>query len=37
MAMKIAFEHLYDKTNYEETYELGVRIFEDSMYLLENY
>jgi hypothetical protein len=28
---------LYDKTNYEETYELGVRIFEDSMYLLENY
>ena len=37
MAMKLAFEHLYDKTNYEETYELGVRIFEDSMYLLENY
>lgn len=37
MAMKLAFEHLYDKTNYEETYELGVRIFEDSMCLLENY
>lgn len=37
MAMKLAFEHLYDKTNYEETYELGVRIFEDSMALLENY
>lgn len=37
MAMKLAFEHLYDKTNYEETYELWVRIFEDSMYLLENY
>ena len=37
MAMKLAFEHLYDKTNYQETYQLGVRIFEDSMALLENY
>jgi hypothetical protein len=37
MAMKLAFEHLYDKTNYTETYQLWVRIFEDSMALLENY
>ena len=37
MAMKLAFEHLYDKTNYQETYQLGVRIFEDSMQLFENY
>ena len=37
MAMKLAFEHLYDKTNYNETYNLAVRIFEDSMALLENY
>lgn len=37
MAMKLAFEHLYDKTNYQETYQLGVRIFEDSMALLESY
>lgn len=37
MAMKIAFEQLYDKTNYQETYQLGARIFEDSMALLENY
>ena len=37
MAMKLAFEHLYDKSNYNETYNLAVRIFEDSMALLENY
>ncbi len=37
MAMKLAFEHLYDKTNYTETYNLGVRIFEDSMALWEKY
>lgn len=37
MAMKIAFEHCYDKTNYNETYVLATRIFEDSMALLENY
>lgn len=37
MSMKLAFEHLYDKTNYQETYQLGVRIFEDSMALLESY
>lgn len=37
MAMKLAFEHCYDKTNYNETYVLATRIFEDSMALLENY
>jgi len=37
MAMKIAFEHMYDKTNYNETFQLATRIFEDSMWLLENY
>lgn len=37
MAMKIAFEHLYDKTNYNETFQLATRIFEDSMWLLESY
>ena len=37
MAMKLAFEHLYDKTNYNETYQLAVRIFEDSMQLFDNY
>lgn len=37
MAMKLAFEHLYDKTNYKETYQLGVRIFEDCMQLFEEY
>ena len=37
MAMKIAFEHLYDKTNYNETFQLATRIFEDSMGLLESY
>ena len=37
MAMKLAFEHLYDKTNYKETFQLGVRIFEDSMQLFEEY
>lgn len=37
MAMKLAFEHLYDKANYQETYQLAVRIFEDSMSLFESY
>lgn len=37
MAMKIAFEQLYDKTNYTETFQLATRIFEDSMGLLETY
>ena len=37
MAMKLAFEHLYDKTNYKETYQLAVRIFEDAMWLFESY
>ena len=37
MAMKIAFEVLYDKTNYNETIELATRIFEDAMSMYENY
>jgi hypothetical protein len=37
MAMKIAFEHLYDKTNYNETITLATRIFEDAMSMYENY
>lgn len=37
MAMKLAFEHMYDKKNYTETYQLAVRIFEDSMQLFDTY
>lgn len=37
MAMKIAFDKLYDKTNYRETIELATRIFEDAMAIYENY
>lgn len=37
MAMKIAFEQLYDKTNYNETIQLATRIFEDAMSIYENY
>ena len=37
MAMKIAFEHMYDKTNYVETIQLATRIFEDAMRMYENY
>lgn len=37
MAMKIAFEVLYDKTNYNETIQLATRIFEDAMAIYENY
>ena len=37
MSFKLAFEHLYDKSNYNETYNLAVRIFEDAMHLFENY
>jgi hypothetical protein len=37
MAMKIAFEVLYDKTNYQETIQLATRIFEDAMAMYENY
>ena len=37
MAMKIAFEVLYDKTNYQETIQLATRIFEDAMSMYENY
>ena len=37
LAIKVAFEHLYDKSNYNETITLATRIFEDSMALLENY
>ena len=28
MAMKLAFEQLYDKTNYNEVIQLATRIFE---------
>lgn len=37
MAMKIAFDKLYDKTNYNETIQLATRIFEDAMAIYENY
>ena len=35
MAMKLAFEMMYDKSkdNYKETYNLAVRIYEDAMEL----
>ena len=35
MAMKLAFEMMYDKSkdNYKETYSLAVRIYEDAMEL----
>ena len=37
MAIKIAFDKLYDKTNYNETIQLATRIFEDAMSIYENY
>ncbi len=37
MAMKLAFEQLYDKTNYNEVIALATRIFEDAMSIYENY
>lgn len=37
MAMKIAFDKLYDKSNYTETIQLATRIFEDAMAIYENY
>lgn len=37
LAIKVAFEHLYDKTNYNETITLATRIFEDAMSIYENY
>ena len=37
MAMKLAFEQLYDKTNYNEVIQLATRIFEDAMAMYENY
>lgn len=37
MAMKLAFEQLYDKTNYNEVIQLATRIFEDAMEIYENY
>jgi hypothetical protein len=37
LAIKVAFEHLYDKTNYNETITLATRIFEDAMNIYENY
>ncbi len=37
LAIKVAFEHLYDKTNYNETITLATRIFEDAMSMYENY
>lgn len=37
MAMKLAFEQLYDKTNYNEVIQLATRIFEDAMEIYESY
>jgi hypothetical protein len=37
MAMKLAFEQLYDRTNYNEVIQLATRIFEDAMAIYENY
>ena len=37
MAMKLAFEQLYDKTNYNEVIQLATRIFEDAMSIYESY
>ena len=37
LAIKVAFEHLYDKSNYNETITLATRIFEDAMSIYENY
>lgn len=37
MAMKLAFEQLYDKTNYNEVIQLATRIFEDAMDIYESY
>lgn len=37
LAIKVAFEHLYDKSNYNETITLATRIFEDAMEIYENY
>lgn len=37
MAMKLAFEQLYDKTNYNEVIQLATRIFEDAMAIYESY
>ena len=37
LAIKVAFEHLYDKKNYNETITLATRIFEDAMSIYENY
>lgn len=37
LAIKVAFEHLYDKTNYNETITLATRIFEDAMSIYESY
>lgn len=37
MAFKLAFEHIYDKRNYEETKILAIKIFEDAMAVFDNY
>ena len=37
LAIKVAFEHLYDKSNYNETITLATRIFEDAMSIYESY
>lgn len=37
MAFKLAFEHMYDKKNYEETKILAIKIFEDAMAVFDNY
>jgi len=37
MSIKLAFEQMYDKTNYWETMTLAKRIFEDAMQIFETY
>lgn len=37
MSIKLAFEQMYDKTNYWETMNLAKRIFEDAMQIFETY
>ena len=37
MSIKLAFEQLYDKKNYDETMNLAKRIFWDAMQMFESY
>lgn len=37
MSIKLAFEQMYDKSNYEETMVLAKRIFGDAMQMFESY